>query len=627
MAFVIPTTYTAVDRFSVVANRIAQASMNMAQRMEVSAARSQQAMMNILPNDDALKRGFEFMISMGKAMAVAGTSLFASKTIMDYEKELANLKALTGATGEEFLKFKDIIQQTAIANKKNAVEVAQAFTTIGNAMPALLEDAQGLGVMTDATIRLSKAANMELQPAAEALTAILNQFAKGAESANSAIEAMASGSKYGSAEIEHLQGSLLAFGAVANQVAGISLNQSIALTELVSSYKKGADAGTELRNVLLEMGKGFAQDEQALKDMMRLGINVKMVADKTVPFNLRLQEMSKALKDGNAMLHIFGKENEAMALTLLRQAGAFDEMTAKVGEMGNVNRMAAENTSTLYAKWNEFTGTFANFIVDSGKVNWGLNVLKSTLSFVTENMGGLLNIITTVGMALAIMKLRIVALAVAAKGLIFWQTALSAVTRGYIYVLFTYQSAVFAGTAATLAFNVATGGLLLALGAIVAVFGESFDASANYTDQIEKLANGFDVIKKKTTIAEIGQKKYNEALSEYAELQNFIEFQNWADRQGFVTGLSSRIKGALMHPLYTITADKERQTPGYFAPKMEDYMTPEEIKSFDPAYTPRNSNTTTTQVIHHKVELNQGGKYLGTFDTSSAMPNLSSTTR
>ena len=538
MAFVIPTIYTAVDKMTPAFQKMAASSSSFAQGLEVSAHRSERAWNSVMPNfSDAFERRIQFMISMGQAMAVAGTALFAGKTIIDYERALANLRAITGATGQEFVKFKSIIEQTAKDTTVSAVDVATAFTTIGNAMPALLESADGLNTMTNAVIRLARASNMELKPTAESLTSILNQFGKSADYAETAIQAMAAGSKYGSSEISNLQASLLQYGKVADEVSGITLKESIALAELVSKYKVGADAGTELRNVLLEMGKGFGQDEKALKDLQMAGINIQMVTNKAVPFNDRLKEMSKILSVQNGVLHVFGKENEAMALTLLSNAAGFSTMAEKVNEVGNVERMAAENTNTLYYRFEKLKGAFANIVVASDASSVSLRFVNGALDFLTNNMGTILALGTGVLAFFAAWRIKIFGIIVVSK---VATVAISAfefaigfaaiVTNKWTVSLIGTEAAIKGMVAATWLMEAGLLGVLGVLGAAVGAisfFASVMDSTYNSTDELNerlsKTKEGFVELSKPIDKATIAMQNYNQAVKDYYSKQSAIE--------------------------------------------------------------------------------------------------------
>ena len=499
MAFVIPTIYTAIDKVSAVATKISAANMGIAKSAEIAAAKAQYSWDKFMPDtDDALKRRFEFMVSMGKAMAIAGTAIYSTKAIMDYEKELANLKALTGANIEEFKNYKNIIQQVANETMVGSVEIAQAFTTIGNAMPNLLSSSESLGVMTKATVLLARASNMEMQPAAEALTGVLNQFGKSAEFAATAVDMLAAGSQAGSAEIRDLQETMLQFGKAA-AISGVSFQEAINIAELISKTRKGSEAGVQLRNIFVEMNKGARIDEKALKSMMRLGINVRMISDATVPVKMRLQEMAKALKDPTALAEIFGKENEIAAITLLENIKAFDAMNQRLTENGRAAQMASENTQTLYAALNRVKGVWTNIVTGAGGANMALELVKTTLNFLADNMRTILNIGVPILGFFATWRVYIMALAFAARvsaaSLVAWNVVIgisTGLTGGFNAVLLTSNAAFYAYAAATYVANAAivvfNSSLTTMLATISAITG-GLALIYLYRDKIQNFAN------------------------------------------------------------------------------------------------------------------------------------------
>lgn len=406
---VISTIFTAQDRMTVPVLRM----RNAMEELGVVTARADRAFNKFAPNFGSdVKNRIGFLVSLAKAMAVIGTVTYAAKALVDFEKELSGLKALTGVTGAEFEKFKTIIIDTAKVTQTSAVDVAQSFTTIANAMPQLLGDAAGLGAVTSAAIMLGRAARMDLAPAAESLTLIMQQFNKTAAESTMVVDMLAAGSKYGSAEIDDLAASLREFGADARLI-NVTLAESVALTEAVSKFRKGSQAGTELRNVLTYMGTLKVQDPKALNDMRRLGVNMGIVTDKSRPLYDRLYELKKIVGDDAAIFHIFGKENKAMAQTVLENLDKFKVLLNNMSETGNAARMAKENTDNFKGALDRLKAGWTNLVVSSDKANWGLKKLAGFLGFITNHMETIINIATP-----------FIAVYVAWKGVI-WGTVLA----------------------------------------------------------------------------------------------------------------------------------------------------------------------------------------------------------
>lgn len=391
--FTIPTVFTAIDKFTSTVNSMGSSVDRFTSKAEAGVARAERNFRKLTP---AIGEASKQMLSMIGTAALVSTALaggaFSVKSIMDYETELANLKAITGASGKDFDVFKGKIKDVANQTKASSIEVAQAFTAIANNQPALLKDADALAAVTKSSIILAQASKMELKPAGEALTQILNQFGKGAKDAAATIDILAAGSVAGSSEIRDTADAIQKFGTVAAN-AGIKINESVALIELSSKFEKGAEAGQKLRNILITMSTAKVQDPKAVADMQRLGVNMEIVSNKALPLSVRLKEMSKVAKDDAALFHIFGKENQTLATGVLNTASAFDEMLKSVNTTGKAAEMAAKNNATLRIGIEQLKNKFVTWITTSDEAAKALDILKTVVKFLANNLTTIIKVI------------------------------------------------------------------------------------------------------------------------------------------------------------------------------------------------------------------------------------------
>lgn len=411
--FTVPTIYTAIDKYTGPVVAMAGVTDKFASRTEKALGASNKLFNALTPS---LSASTKQLLSFASAAAVGGGVIAAGKfgveSLMAYEDELQNLKALTGASGKDFDIFKNSINDVAHATKKSGVEVAQAFTAIANNQPELLKDAKALAAVTQSSILLAKASKMELQPAGEALTQILNQYGKGAMDAARTVDILAAGSVAGSSEIRDTAAAIQQFGTVAAN-AGVKIDESVALVEMASKFEKGSEAGSKLRNILITMSAIKVQDPKALKDLHRLGVNMSVVADKSLPLNMRLLEMAKISKDNAALFHVFGKENQAMAAGVLNSAGAFAGMQEQVNKAGEAARMAEENNNTLSNRITEVKNAFVNAIIGTDGQTESMERAKNVAKFLGDNMGTILEWTGKLIAAFAIWKVTMVAAKVA----------------------------------------------------------------------------------------------------------------------------------------------------------------------------------------------------------------------
>lgn len=460
--FVIPSIFTAQDRFSGPVRQMANNAAAFGNSISGAINNAEKGFNKMLPSlNNAQKQFFSFASAATATAGVLSAIKFSFDSLKDYESNLAELRAITGKTGAEFEGYKKNIEAVAISQKKSAVEVAKAFTVIGNAQPELLKSSEGLGLVTDATLKLAKASRMDLEPTANALTTIMNQFGLGAKDAASSIDILAAGSVAGSSEINDTAEALQKFGTVAANM-GVKLNESVALVELGSRFEKGAEAGQKFRNMLITMSAIKVQDPKALKDLARLGVNLDIVQNKALPLRDRLTELSKISKDSAAIFHVFGKENQAMATGILNSTDKFQEMMDGVNRTGEAQRMMGENTSTLSSKIEQMKASFVNFMVTGDQTNGVLNAMKTMLSFVAEHMGAIITIAAILVGSLLAIKIGFIVAKVAmigynvVTGIMVALTGASAMSlRGNAIALGAYRVAMVLATAATWLWNAA----------------------------------------------------------------------------------------------------------------------------------------------------------------------------
>lgn len=304
---------------------------------------------------------------------VGGVQAFASivgdayKTIKQFEQGLADLSAITGATGKDLNFLRDNAIDLGQNVKGGAIAVVEAYKLIAGAKPELLSNAQALNAVTDAAITLSQAAGIELPTAATALTDAMNQFGADASRAQEFIDALANGAKFGSAEIPQLTEALLKFGAVARST-NVSIQESAALVELLAENGlKGADAGTALRNVLLKISAPNALPKLARAEFEKLGISLEKLGDKSIPIQQKLESLKPLLKDNASIVKVFGLENATAAINVLSHTDRLKELTGQMGEVGTAAEQAAIRMNTLDGKTEILKSTYDSFILSIGK--------------------------------------------------------------------------------------------------------------------------------------------------------------------------------------------------------------------------------------------------------------------
>lgn len=325
------------------------------------------------------------LTGLGAAFAAFQIIKDATAKIIAFEQSIADLQAITGISGENL----DYLKKQAIEFSKTSLtsanEAVKAFQLIASANSDLAEAPQALAQVTESAILLSEAAGTDLPDAANRLVLIMNKFGLSASETKSVVDSFAASVKYGTAEIPALTDALQEFGSVA-KLANVSINESNALVQtLAKNGKMGSEAGTGLRNVLLQINNAANLDAKAAKSLKDLGVNIKLVSDTTQPLSVRLKEMSKVAGDTSAIVNIFGKENTDTAAILLNNLPLYNKYTEQFKEQGIAQEQAEIRSNTLQGSLKKLQNAYDNMLLslNEGTSKFSISAAKF-VQFLTD---------------------------------------------------------------------------------------------------------------------------------------------------------------------------------------------------------------------------------------------------
>lgn len=286
----------------------------------------------------------DWVISAG----IVGNALNATKNFLReslysfnaFEKGVKGLSSLTGLTGDDLnylaSQAKELSTTTldgGIIIQQGATEIVDAYKMIGSQRPELLKNKEALNQVTQEAIILSEAAEMELEPAAKALTNSLNQFGASSGEARRYINALAAGSQAGAGDISYLSQAIEKSGTTAS-LMGLEFEQLVALIETAApKFSEAAVAGNSLDKVLLEM------------KARQIGYK-----DGVFDVNSALNELSQRFAAGETSVNIFGKEHAKMVEVLVKGRSEYAQYTQTVTGTNKTIEQAATNTDTNSAR-------------------------------------------------------------------------------------------------------------------------------------------------------------------------------------------------------------------------------------------------------------------------------------
>lgn len=239
--------------------------------------------------------------------AIVGGFRSVETATREYSAALADLSAITGATGRDLEYLDQSAKQLGQSSSSNAAQVAQAFKLVGSVKADLLDNLPALKQTTEQVILLSQAAGEDLALSAEVVGTSLNQFGAGSDQAARFVNVLAAGSREGAAELRDLGESLKYVGPIASQL-GLSFEETVSMIELLSAAGiKGSEAGTGLRAAFIKMSSDANANfnpsivgmTKALENLRKAQLTPTQLADKfglvTVTSSAALIGLSKTL--------------------------------------------------------------------------------------------------------------------------------------------------------------------------------------------------------------------------------------------------------------------------------------------------------------------------------------------
>jgi len=187
----------------------------------------------------------------GAGVALAGGLGFAVKTAANFEEAMSNVKAISGATGDEFDSLRDKAMEMGSKTAFSASESADAMANL--AQMGWKTDDILAGI--EHTLNLAAAGNLELADAAMIAANTINQFGLEASDAERVADVMAATASSAGTDVEEMAHALQYAGANAH-AAGMDIEQTAAFIGVLGDAGiTGSKAGTALNAMLRDLKK------------------------------------------------------------------------------------------------------------------------------------------------------------------------------------------------------------------------------------------------------------------------------------------------------------------------------------------------------------------------------------
>ena len=243
-------------------------------------------------------QGLTTSLTVPIATALGG----AVKVTADFDSQMSKVKAISGATGDEFDQLREKAREMGASTKYSATEAGQAFEYMGMAGWKTEDMLNGIsGIMN-----LAAASGEELGTTSDIVTDALTAFGLGAEDAGRFADILASAATNANTNVSMMGESFKYVAPVAGSLGYSAEDVAVALGLMANSGIKADMAGTSLRNMFQRMAKPTKESSMAME---RLGLALaddegNMYSFKQIMDQMRssFSEINMSAEDYNAAL-------------------------------------------------------------------------------------------------------------------------------------------------------------------------------------------------------------------------------------------------------------------------------------------------------------------------------------
>ena len=311
------------------------------------------------------------------------------QTTAQFEQSMANVKAITGATGKEFDTLTAFARELGATTMMSAQESADAMAFLGMAGWRTSEMMAGLPAILDLTV----ASGRDFATVADIVSDNLTAFGLTASDATMYSDALAYAMSNANVNMDTLGESLKYIAPVATS-AGVSMQEAVAMTMMLGDAGiKGSQAGTTLRTVMLNL---TGANEKATAKLKELGVAVFDSEGKTRSFADIIRDLNKATEgmtdaQKTAIANTLVGKTAVSGFSVLLDQGA-DKLQAYTDGIHNSSGASAEMAEimgdTLQGKVKIFESAMQDLQITIG------NAVLPTL---TAGVESLTNFVTWLG--------------------------------------------------------------------------------------------------------------------------------------------------------------------------------------------------------------------------------------
>lgn len=278
----------------------------------------------------------------GTTVAIEGIGFAAAKAGYDFEAQMSRVKAISGATGEEFEKLKDQAIKLGAETAFSSGEAAEGMENLASAGFTTNEIIEAMPGLLD----MAAASGEDLANSSDIAASTLRGFGLEAEQAGHVADVLAENANRTNAAVSDT-GEAMKYVAPLARAAGISFEEtSAAIGIMANAGIKGSQAGTTLRGAISRLSK---PTDDMIDAMEELGISfydsngeMKSLSEQVGMLEGAFSGMTDEQKN-NYLVTLYGQEVLSGMLALINEGqGNLTELTKSYENCNGSAKKAAD---------------------------------------------------------------------------------------------------------------------------------------------------------------------------------------------------------------------------------------------------------------------------------------------
>lgn len=307
------------------------------------------------------------LVAAGVTISAGAGIADTIQTYADFEAAMSEVKAISGATSEEFAQLTEKANQMGAVTKFTASESAEAFKYMAQAGWDAKEMMDGI----EGLMALAAASGEDLGTTSDIVTDALTAFGMAAKDSGRFADVMAKAASATNTDVAKMGDTFKYVAPVAGALGYSIEDTAVAIGLMANSGIKASQAGTSLRSLLTNLTHPVGQAADAIDE---LKISITNADGSVKPLSQTLQELRekfRALSESERAQYaamLAGQEGMSGLLAIVNASDQdFADLTEQINNSsGAAQEMADIMMDNLSGKFELFTGA-----LDSMKMSLG----------------------------------------------------------------------------------------------------------------------------------------------------------------------------------------------------------------------------------------------------------------